>query len=75
MRDSVGVGTVYMYPEICSVHDMDNCKRSGRSRVVPEVPRHLHFWMASRDKTKQPSVYSIDTTFSSLDPPLQFLHY
>ena len=43
MRDSMGLGTVYMYPEICSVHDMDNCKLSGRSRVVPEVPRHLHF--------------------------------
>ena len=43
MRDSMGFGTVYMYPEICSVHDMDNCKRSGGSRVVSEVPRHLHF--------------------------------
>ena len=42
MRDSMGLGTVYMYPEICSVHDMDHCKRSGGSRVVPEVPRHLH---------------------------------
>ena len=35
----MGLGTVYMYPETCSVHDMDNFKRSGGSRVA----RHLHF--------------------------------